>query len=153
MKTRFFCLLFAIAQHSASACELKLEQAWVREAPPGSQAMAAYAVLRNPGDAPIDLIAISSPQFGRVEMHSMRMEEGVMKMRPLNQVTIPAGGVAELRGEQHLMLLKPKKKLRAGARIALELHLSCGASQTEQVPVATEAPPAPVARAAPDHPK
>lgn len=151
MKARFFCLWLVIAQQGAAACELKLEQAWVREAPPGSQAMAAYAVLRNPSDAPIDLIAVSSPQFGRVEMHSMHMQEGIMKMRPMNQVSVPAQGTAELRGERHLMLLNPKKPARRGAHIQLELHLSCGASQMVQVPVATEAPPAPAA--APDHKK
>ena len=49
-------------------------------------------VLRNDGDKPVKLVAGASPEAGRVELHTHLHENGVMKMRQVESIEIPAKG-------------------------------------------------------------
>jgi copper(I)-binding protein len=133
-------LLLGLVGQSQAACELQLGHAWVREAPPSAEVMAGYGILENTSSEPIDVIAVSSPQFERIELHEMSMDDGMMSMRALDRVSVPAQGKTMLQGERHLMLIKPKKRLRQGVEVKLELHLSCGVSQQVKMLVATQEP-------------
>lgn len=79
------------------------------EAPrPGAAMSAGYMTLRNPGQTPITVSAISSPQYGTVDMHETVVEDGVARMRELPRLLVPAGGEARLEpGGRHLMLRQP----------------------------------------------
>ncbi|MGH8743808.1 MAG: copper chaperone PCu(A)C [Burkholderiales bacterium] len=103
-----------------AADEIKVAQAWARATAPGQQIAGAY--LQITSAVPAKLIAASSPVAGRVEIHSMRMENGVMKMRQLQSLDLPAQHAVKLEpGGLHLMLLDLKAPLKPGDRVPLRL--------------------------------
>jgi len=70
---------------------------------------AGYFTLRNHTDATIEITRVTSPQFGRVEIHETRTEDGVSRMRPVDALTVPPGGEVRLEpGGKHLMLMQPE---------------------------------------------
>lgn len=116
----------ALATVSATACELTLEGAWVRAAPPDATVMAGFGKLANPGRMDTALVSAASQDFGRVELHAMSMDGDVMRMRKLEKIEVKAGESVELKpGGLHLMLFEPKRDLPEGSRIPLTLTLAC----------------------------
>lgn len=115
-------LLMAGSQAVAGDAPLEFEGAWSPEAPPGRM-MAGYVTIRNVSASDIVLVGGESERFDRVEIHTMSMDEGVMRMRRLDQLVVPAGETVELapRG-LHLMLIGPKETLGAGDRIEIILR-------------------------------
>jgi copper(I)-binding protein len=61
-------LLAVLAAASASA-ELVISQPWVREAPPTARVMAGYMNISNAGTTAVNVIAVSSPDFAKTELH------------------------------------------------------------------------------------
>ena len=119
---RWIALIALICLPIASAhAELNITDAWSPQAQPG-RTMAGFMTLENIGDAPIALVDGSSPQFGRIEIHGMINDDGVMRMRRLEQLVIDANGQIELKpGSFHMMLMEPKTALVAGDVIDLVL--------------------------------
>ncbi len=94
---------------------------WSPEAPPGRM-MAGFMDLHNPTDSAIVLVDARSPQFGHVEIHTMIMDDGVMRMRRLDELVIAPGATVTLEpGGLHLMFIEPLDPLRIGDYIAVEL--------------------------------
>jgi copper(I)-binding protein len=123
-------LLLAMFAPLSHAMDLVVQDAWVREAPPTARTLAGYGLLSNHGDQEITVTAVSSKSFGRVEMHSMIMKNGMMQMKAVKRIVIPAGGTFEfVPGGYHLMLINPAKSLRDGDRVELEFELSNGAKR------------------------
>ena len=107
---------------SAAAQSVKVGNAWVRAPAPGQKTAAAYVELTSASTAA--LVAAGSPVAGRVEMHSMSVEGGVMRMRPLPRVELPGGQTVKLApGGMHLMLLDVKRPLKAGDKVPLVLSV------------------------------
>lgn len=108
----FRILLLLVPAVLATACNqaatgdpIVVEEAWVREIPPGAKMTAAYAAIRNNADGAIRLVGASSPNFGRVELHESIVDEGVTKMRPVDGFKIDAGATLRLEaGGRHMML-------------------------------------------------
>lgn len=101
--------------------DLVIGDPWSPEAPPGRM-MAGFMTLQNTGDAPIALIGGESPQFGHVEIHTMVMDDGVMRMRKLDELVIEPGETAELKsGGLHVMLMQPKGSFSVGDTIDITL--------------------------------
>jgi hypothetical protein len=122
----------------------RVSNAWVRmPTAPGRPAAGYFDVVGRPGDA---LVAVSSPEAGRVEMHSMTMVDGVMRMRAEKSLAIPASGTLALApGGNHLMLFDFAPQVSAGDDISLVLRFASG----EQVTV--EAPAKPATTGMPGH--
>ena len=100
---------------------LTVEDPWTPEAPPGRM-MAGFMLLHNPGESDVALVDATSPGFGHVEIHTMVMDDGVMRMRRLDELVIPAGETVELRpGGLHLMLIEPLESFSQGDQIEVEL--------------------------------
>ena len=103
-----------------AADDMKVVQAWARATAPGQQVAGAY--LQITSAVPAKLIAASSPVAGSVEIHSMRLEGGIMKMRQLRDLDLPANKTVKLEpGGLHLMLLDLKAPLKPGDRVPLRL--------------------------------
>ncbi|HEY0563613.1 MAG TPA: copper chaperone PCu(A)C, partial [Methylophilus sp.] len=68
--------------------EVTITDAWVRATAPGQKVGAAYMTLTS--DADTTLVAVASPNAGEVEIHSMTMNNGVMKMRMLKALPLTA---------------------------------------------------------------
>jgi periplasmic copper chaperone A len=101
--------------------DLLVESPWARESvtPTG----AAYLTVRNGGDQDDRLVGVSSDVADKAELHSSVMQEGVMKMRAVEAVDLPAHGEAVLEpGGLHIMLIGLKAPLEEGKSFALTLE-------------------------------
>lgn len=128
MRAPLLALMLLLSAGRASAGGLEVRDAWIREAPPTAAVLAGYAELANGGDAPLRVVGASSAGFRAVELHEMRMDEGVMRMRALESVVVPAHGSVRLApGGDHLMLLDPVRPLAAGARVGVSFEVEGGA--------------------------
>jgi periplasmic copper chaperone A len=118
-------LLLVPGTTSYAATVLHVRDAWVQQAPPGAAVLAAYLVLANGGTAAQTLVSVSSPDFAAVEIHTSQIVNGIASMTHLKDLTIPAQGQQIFApGSAHLMLLRPKRALRAGDPVRLRLHFS-----------------------------
>ena len=121
-------VLVTVLSGAASAGEhtpgdLSIAGPWSFELPPVSPNGAAYLRIENRGQASDRLVSAHSPIAGRAEMHTHEMAGGMMKMRRVHSVEIPAQGeVAFEPGGLHVMLLGLKKPLVAGERFPLVLE-------------------------------
>ena len=77
----------------------------VRDTLPGQTVTAGYCDLVNSGPEDAVLVAVSTPIAASVEIHETRNEAGMVRMRRLERVVVPAGSTVRLRpGGMHLML-------------------------------------------------
>ena len=111
---------FAQAQTPGS---ISIEKPFSRATPGGSKVGAGYMTITNKGNAADRLLSASSPAAGKVEIHEMTMQDGVMKMRELaGGLPIEAGKTASLApGGYHLMLTDLKAPLKEGDLLELTL--------------------------------
>lgn len=106
--------------------QLKFDDPWSPLAPPG-RTMAGFVTIHNHADTDITLVDAASPQFGRVEIHTMTMDEGVMRMRRLDELVVASGRMVVLQpGGRHLMLFEPEDEFEDGDTIKVELIDSDG---------------------------
>jgi copper(I)-binding protein len=133
-------LLFAFATAAAAATAPTIDRAWIREAPPGATTLAGFLSIEG-GSRDVDIVGARSEDFGRVEIHEMEMVDGVMKMRALESLEVPAGARVTLApGGEHLMLFEPKRALVAGDTVRIVFELSRGDPLEIDFTVAKAAP-------------
>ncbi|MGJ4893282.1 copper chaperone PCu(A)C [Bradyrhizobium sp. HKCCYLS3077] len=106
------------------AGDLVISQPWSRATPGGAKTGAGYLTIANKGTAPDRLVAVSGEVAGRIEVHEMAVNNGVMTMRPLeNGLTIePGKTVALAPGGYHLMLMDLKSPLKQGDKLPVTLE-------------------------------
>ena len=122
-------LSMAVAAAAASSSHaedapstIHVERPWARATPNGAKVAAGYLTIRNDGDAPDRLVSVTSEAAGRIAPHTMSMADGLMKMRPLADVTIPAHATVTLKpGADHLMLEDLARPLKPGEHFAATL--------------------------------
>ena len=146
--------LWTGAAHAQSAAPVAVDGAWARASVQGQTASGAFMRLTAP-DA-TRLVRIESNVAGVTEVHEMKMEGDVMKMRALPGLDLPAGQVVELKpGGYHVMLMDLKAPLVKGTSVPLTLVFRDAKGiehpQQVQLPVATSAPGGQGAHAAPMH--
>jgi periplasmic copper chaperone A len=132
----------------------RVEGAWVRSSVPGQQGTGAFMKLT--AREPMQIVGVTSSAAGVAEVHEMKMEGDVMRMRAVPRLDLPAGKTVELKpGGYHLMLLDLKQPLASGGTVPLTLMLrdAKGAeSKLElQLPVRAQAPGASAAGPAGGH--
>lgn len=89
------------------AAALEVSGAYVREPIPGRYMSAAFMTLNNTADTDKTLVSVSADWAGIIEIHTHLHDNGVMRMRQLESLTIPAGETVSLQpGGLHLMLFK-----------------------------------------------
>jgi periplasmic copper chaperone A len=123
-----FVALAIICVGSAAAQQVKigdlvLDHAWSRATPGGAKVGGGYLIIENKGATADKLIGGSSPVAGKVEVHEMAMNNGVMTMRLLKDgLPIPAGQSVKLApGGYHVMLMDLKAPLKKGDKIPVTL--------------------------------
>ncbi len=106
--------------HEYEASGVTVAHPWARATPGGATIGAAYVEIKAK-DADT-LVAASSPVAARVEIHTHSMDDGVMKMRKLDKLAIPAGGSALLKPSgDHIMLFDLKAPLKEGDLLPITL--------------------------------
>jgi periplasmic copper chaperone A len=122
------CCALAAAQPSLGPdAPLIATEAWVRITP-GSDVAAAYVTLRNASRKPVTIVSVESPAAGVAMIHETRIEGGVSRMRPHDQLVIPAGGTVKLEPEGLHIMLHGIAQLAPGASVPLVLRLANGTS-------------------------
>lgn len=97
--------------------------------------------IRNDGAVDDELVGMSSPIASEVQLHSMKNEGGVMKMREAGALPLPAGKNIDLHAaDMHLMFMGLKKPLAAGDTFPLTLRFAKAPPQTLTMRVAAPAP-------------
>ena len=106
------------------AGDLVISQAWSRATPKGAKTGGGYLTIENKGSAADRLIGGSADFAGSVQVHEMSMDNGVMKMRPVQGgLEIKPGQTVELKPQGlHIMFVGLKKPLKQGDHLKVTLE-------------------------------
>ena len=124
---------------------------WARATPKGASSAAAYMTITNNGKTPDRVSCVSSDASAQCQIHSMTMDGGVMKMRPVESgLEIKPGETVTLQPASfHMMLVDLKQPLEQGKTIKATLKFDKAGTLDVEYPIAAIGAPAPGA-AAPD---
>lgn len=129
-------ILLLTASNVCADSALVVRDAWVREAPPGAQMLAAYLTIENTSSQMHVLSGVDSKQFSHVMLHKSEVVDGIARMIHVNQLEIPAHSSLALEpGSYHLMMPAAQKRLTAGEKVEFELHFIDGESLNVQAEV------------------
>jgi len=128
----FVGLVVGICISGWAHAQVTVEEPWIRATAPGQTVAGGYMSLRSA--KPSALVEVSTPLTARAEIHEMSMEAGVMKMRAVPKIDLPAGKTVELKpGGYHVMLMNLDRPLRDGETVFLagdtsytEAHMLAG---------------------------
>lgn len=122
---------FAVAASAAAADALQVRDARALATVPGQSVGAAYMTIESPSNARI--VSVQSDAAESVQIHAMSMQKGIMRMRRLDSLDLPAGREIRLApGGIHLMLVGLKHPLRVGGSVKLSLTV-IGANGEKQL--------------------
>ena len=131
---KHFAAGLALAWAAHAAADVVVNDAWIRGTVPGQQATGAFMLLQSSGDEA--LVGVASPAAKIAQIHAMATEGGVMKMRAIDSLPLPAGKLVELSpGGYHVMLLDLARPLKEGDSVALTLTFAdkTGRRTTQEV--------------------
>ena len=113
----------ALAQE-VKAGDLVITQAWSRATPSGAKIAGGYLTIENKGAASDRLLGGSGDIAGKIEVHEMAMNNGVMTMRPLDKgLTVEPGKTVKLApGGYHLMIMDLKSPFKQGEKVPVTLE-------------------------------
>lgn len=114
---------------------LLVSDAWVREPPPGRDVAAGYLTLHNRTAEDRALVAASSDQSERVEIHETRQRDGMMRMRQLSSLPLPADSQVQLEPGGHHLMLHGLEADAAETGVNLRLSFDDGSRIELDVPV------------------
>lgn len=113
-----------------AASPIRVTQAWIRATPPQASTAAGYLTVVNTGTQADRLVAVASALAERAEMHENSMAGGVMRMRKVEGVDLPAGATVVLAPSgTHLMFIAPRQPLVAGQQIQVTLSFAHAPAQ------------------------
>jgi copper(I)-binding protein len=143
LKTLTLGLTFSAFQALAQSPAVKIDGAWARATVPGQKGTGAFMTLT--AEQPLRLVSVASPVAGVSEIHEMKMEGDVMRMRAMPALELPAGKPVVLRpGSYHLMLMDLKQPLAKDTQVPVTLRFQDargGSSQMQlSLPVLLAAP-------------
>jgi len=146
------CLLAGLIATGAAWAQVKVEDGWARATVQGQKATGAFMKITAPQTT--RLVSVVTPVAGVAEIHEMKMDNGVMQMRALPGLDLPANKSVELKpGSYHLMLMDLKAPLMKDSSVALTLTFkdAKGIETKQQVtlPVTSTMPAKPM----PSHPE
>jgi copper(I)-binding protein len=131
-------LLLAAFFAQAQAPAVQVEGAWVRATVAPQKATGAFMRITSARAARV--VAVGSPVAEVVEIHEMKMQDGVMRMRAVAGLPLPAGQAVALEpGSYHVMLMGLKAPIKAGDTVPLTLTIEGEGLQRSTVEVKAEA--------------
>ena len=123
---------------TAEIAALKISGGWAKAMLPGQPVGGGYLTVQNTGSEADRLLSITSPSSPDVQIHEMKMEGDVMKMRQLAEgLEIPAGGKVELKpGGSHLMFMSVPEPFKEGGMVKIMLKFEKAGGVEVSLPVA-----------------
>jgi copper(I)-binding protein len=119
---------------SAAHAQVTVDKPWVRTTVPQQTTTGAFMTITSVHGG--KLVSASSPIATSVEVHEMKMDGDVMKMRPVDALALPAGKPVELKaGAYHMMLMGLKKPVKFGDVVPITLVVEDAAGKRESVEV------------------
>ena len=121
MKLKLLAAIMTLACSALYAQTIDVKDAWVRSTVPGQKGTGAFMNITAKDGA--KLVGASSPVAGIAEVHEMKMEGDVMRMRALPVLDLPPGQTVQLKpGGYHLMLMDLKQPLPKDSTVPLTLR-------------------------------
>lgn len=115
---------------------ISVKDPYARAVPPGQPNSAVFMAISNDGADDRALLSAASGVADVVELHTHLMEDGMMKMRRVDQIDLPAGETITLApGGLHVMLIGLKQQLQPGDDVPLTLTLDDGSELSLTAPV------------------
>ena len=154
MKLKVLTASLLIACSTLYAQTVEVKDAWVRATVPGQKGTGAFMNITAKDGA--KLVGVSSPVAGVAEVHEMKMDGDIMRMRAVPALELPAGQTVQLKpGGYHVMLMELKQGLPKDSTVPLTLRLQDAKGVETRmdvsVPVSTTAPGAKAAGKAAEH--
>lgn len=132
-------LAAACSQQADQDPAITIENGWVRATPGGNDITAAYFSMVNAG-GPDRLTAVDADGLDHVEMHRSSLQDGVMRMEPIDGLDVPANGEAGfVPGAEHLMLYGAGD-LALGDTVCLSLTFQRSGERIACLPVLDDSP-------------
>ena len=137
MKQAIAAALLLAAASSPSLAQVKVSNPWVRATVPQQKVTGAFMSITAAKGA--RLVEARSPVAGVVEIHEMKMENNVMKMRAIPKLDLPAGQAVDLKpGGYHVMLMDLKQTLKKGDTVPITLKFQGKDGKPQEVEVKAE---------------
>lgn len=131
-------LILAFIPLLATAAEVEISNAWLKESIPGSDNGAGYFTISNTGTTDITVVGAKTNASRAVEVHQHILRDGMMRMRRVPELNIEAGKTIVFQpGGYHLMLFGVKNTFKPGDQVEFELHFSDGDSVSFDAEVKT----------------
>lgn len=125
-----------LAQAQSVAEQVAVKDPYVRAVPPGQPNSASFMALHNSDNQAHVLVAAASPAAKVVELHTHTLVDGMMQMRPVEKIELPAGATTSLKpGGLHVMLIGLQQKLEPDQMIPLTLVFEDGSKAEVSAPV------------------
>lgn len=130
-------LLALLCAGQVQAQSVTVKDAWIRGTVQGQNATGAFMELTGKTNA--RLIGVATPLTKSAEVHNMKMENGVMKMFPVDGIDVPAGKTVQLAsGGYHVMLTNLQKPLNPGDKVPMQLTFELADKKRETVELSVE---------------
>lgn len=130
-------MLLAVSAFAAQ--DVQVSDAWVRATAPGQDSAAVSLSIGSRQEA--RLVAVESPAASGAEIHVMKHEGGMMMMRAVEALPLPAQRTVSLGAGDHLMLVGLKRPLKAGDSVPLKLTVEFADKRRQTVEVNAEVRP------------
>ena len=130
-------LVLAVCLCGAAQAQVKIDDSWIRATAPGQTVAGGYMKITS--EKPSALVSVSTPLTPLAEVHEMSMQGGVMKMRAVPRVDLPAGKTVELKpGGYHLMFRNLPRALHKGDTVPVTLTFEGSDGKQEHLQITIE---------------
>ncbi|MDG4813332.1 copper chaperone PCu(A)C [Hydrogenovibrio sp. 3SP14C1] len=118
------------------ASVIDVDNAYIREVPPGAMATGSFLTLKNNSEQEVRLVGATSDVAKKVQLHTHINDNGVMKMRQIKYISVAAHQETKLQpGGLHIMFIGLQKELKKGQTIPMTLKFKDGSQKSLMIPV------------------
>lgn len=136
MRKILLAAVLAAIPVAVSAADLDLSGGFLRASPKVANAGAGFITIKNPNGEADTLLGAEADISKTVELHTHVRDGDVMRMRPVESIAVPAGGVAELKpGADHIMFINLNKPLAEGQKVPVTLVFAKAGKKVVELPV------------------